>query len=225
MNYDALSNVSKTDRQILNTKTFIDLADQLQILFAKEGFELKSYDASQPLHFTSLAPELQEDQLFHLKNYFEVCSEVRAGGDRLTDSTVLVWKMLKKMGLRPTSGIMDKVADDQVIEFYNTSNIQTFRNLNFFAICSYNLDDLLSLPWWQLFKRDDEINRRLFESAAKVFSGEVQGDLAVQVPTHALEEINSPHLHKMMVDVNFISPLYFNEKIDQILVIEHALML
>ncbi len=115
--------------------------------------------------------------------------------------------MIQKLGLTPPSDLFDKIKDDQIFEIYNEESVQIFRNLNFFKICSHSIDDLVSTPWWALFRRDDSVSREIFNLGSTLLSGAENRTVLPQIKSHLLEEVGSTSMLKMLVDIYVMSPL------------------
>ena len=81
------------------------------------------------------------------------------------------------------------VSKDELIEMYNTDNIQIFRTFNFFTTSSYSLLDLLTYEWYSLWERPSGTFDNMFKVVSSIFSGEVKGPVSAEVPEHVISEI------------------------------------
>lgn len=203
-------------------KQFVKLADQLCEILSGFGLSVKPYHDKNNLYFAQLSLELQKSQINHLQRYVEVCQETKEQGHDLRESGQLIWNMLKKLNLKSNVDIYSNLRASDVVEIYNNQNVQTFRNLNFFKICSYTIDELLSLPWWKLYHRDEVVSREIFAVGAGVFSGEITEMVSPVSRPHILEETASASRIKMILKVKAMSPLVSNYESPSVFVIEES---
>ena len=189
------------------SERFVELAERFCGLLRDEGFNVLPYQNSTDLSFNKLPEEKQSQIISHFEIYVDVCSDTVEQGHSLKESKFLLWNMLQKLGLTPSSDLFDKIKDEQIFEIYNEDNVQIFRNLNFFTICSHSIDDLVSTPWWSLFRRDDSVSREIFNLGSTFLSGTPGKTLRPDIKTHLLEEIGSSGMLRMLVDIEVMSPL------------------
>lgn len=186
----------KESRQVAEFKTLLE--DFCKMVHA-EGIQLTPYEGTGPGHFSRLPEDKQFGLLALFRKYVELCSEVIAEGTSLRDDRVLVWRMMQKLKLHPPSDLMEQIRDDEVIEIYNSDFVQVFRNMRFFEICSYSLDDLLCRPFWELVNREDSVTALVVKEATVLLNGSVAGLYYFDIPEHSLFEIDSPGRNVMIV--------------------------
>lgn len=169
---------------------FKALLDAFSEMARRESANLVPYDGHGPRYFPQLPEIKQIEVLNNFRCYFEVCSQTLAQGASLRDDKVFVWRMFQKMKVHPPSELMSSIQEGEVIEIYNADFVQVFRNLCFFEICSYSLDELLSRPFWELIHRDEKITNLIVEQASKLLTG-YNGIFQFEVPEHVITEIAS----------------------------------
>lgn len=201
---------------------FIHLAHSVVHILQQYGLDIRPYRSLENLAFAKLPAEIQVKYLGHFRNYAEVMAETHGAGHDLRESKFLIWNMLNRLGYRAVDDVISKVTDNQIVEIYNAENIQVFRNLPFFKVCSYSIDEILSLPWWELYKRDDQISQKIFQYASQVLNGEIETTVQPDIPVHYLEEKDSFNCHKMDIVVKLMSPLVSQSSGNAILVTEEA---
>lgn len=204
---------------------FAQLAESTATLLNQYDLNVRPYRSSADLAFSKLPQEVKVKYFTHFKAYYEILSETHHSGKDLREAKHLLWNMLNRLKYRVTDDILSRIADHQIVEIYNLENIQVFRNLPFFKICSYSIDEIVSLPWWQLYKREDAISQLIFQYASKVLNGETTETVAPEVPLHLLEERDSFGRHKMNVTVEWMSPLKSALNGNAVLVVEEATLL
>lgn len=138
-------------------------------------------------------------------------------------STQLSWHALKRFSLRPPSDLFSYIADEDLVEIYTLDNLQIFRSMSFFDLCSYSLEDLYCRPWYSLFYRDEGITQQIGAEAVRAFSGQETGVFVPNVADHMLKELDSPFKHEVEIQYKVMAPLYNSSgKIAAGLVVEKA---
>jgi PAS domain-containing protein len=201
---------------------YIYAVERLSFLLKNEGIATRPYADRTNLCFARLTYEEQRIQFQHLMTYLEVCEETIEQGHSLKETGFLVWNLFKKMGLKSDSDIFSLLNEKDIIEIYDSNNVQIFRNVNFFRICGYTLDDLNSIPWWKLFFRDEQISRSIFAKAAALFGGESNEVISNIVPVHIVEEVESELKLKQKINLKYLIPLRDSQNAIKCLVIEEG---
>ncbi len=201
---------------------FRELCVLLTQLTRAHGVRTVAFDDPSLRHFTALKHDQRVQCLDLLRNYVDVLSSADNEGLDLTDSPLLTFKMIRKMGLTAPSDIFDKMTRDCVVELYNRDNIQIFRNLRFFEICSYTIEDIICREWWKLYSREDEITRGIFVWGSRIFSQEVSRTVRPEIPRHVLRENESFRRFGMYVDLDFMTPVYAGKEVFGAIVVEKA---
>lgn len=177
-------------------------------LAGKEGIWVRPYRPQGPLYFERLPEPLQHATLDHFARYLAVCEECLEGGAHLADDRSFLWRMFRKLGVHPVSTLLSEIEDNDVIEIYNADFIQVFRNLKFFTLCSYTLDDLLCRPFWELFRREARITEALLAVAQNIYKDNVKGSQHLELGPHVLDEIEGPRKLRSVVENRLVCPLY-----------------
>ncbi|MEQ1875378.1 MAG: hypothetical protein ABL958_01950 [Bdellovibrionia bacterium] len=207
-----LTNIKQSLRSNFSNDGFErDFKGQLEDLCAlagREGIRIRPHSEKSWAKFLELDSERQLDAVANFELYRSVCAAAIDDGRALTDDVSLLWHVIKKMELRPRSDLFDKLSADDVIEIYDASFIQIFRNFKFFDICSYSLADIFMYEWRDLYIREPAVTARMAQQGIAVFSGQVQGTVPVNVDDHFLEEAFGPLKLKMKMRAKYFSPLY-----------------
>ncbi len=185
---------------------FKSLLEKFCALAKQEGVHLTPYVGEGP-RFFAILPDLQKKVILDsFRAYVEVCAEVVAQGATLRDDRIIVWRVLQRLKLHPPSDLMQEIKEGEVIEIYNSDFVQIFRNLRFFEICSYTLDELLSRPLWELVEREEAITNMIVHQASKLLSGAVSGLFRFDVPEHSIYERYGRN--KLTVKLTLGAPLW-----------------
>lgn len=175
------------------------LCEKLATTLQKERVQIKPYSDPSLPHFSRLETEQQSRVIATLADYLEICESAHAENFSLSDTPRFCWKALRRWGLVPSSDIFEKLRSLDTVEIYGDDNLQIFRNLKFFELCSYTLEELYSCEWWKLWGRDEEVTRQLFEVSVDLLSGRVPGTMSFAMGSHALWEIFSAERYRFNV--------------------------
>lgn len=197
------------------------VAQKVCTMLASEGVHRRPYVEGLP-HFQSLSLEKKQEIVKTLVFFKELCEEQIAEGYKLKDNFTFVWRAFRKLGYVPRADVFNFMSDDDLVEIYSKDNKQLYCNFKFFECCSYTLEELYSLEWWNLYERDPAMTSKIFNAASKVISGDVTESYVPQVEPHLLKEIRSEEKRVFMQQIKLMSPLKRDKRVDAILVIESA---
>lgn len=117
-----------------------------------------------------------------------------------------LWFALKEMGFRPSGDIFGYMQSDNIVEVYDSQGIQIWRNLNFFDVCSYSLEEMFCISWMERYERDasalGEITQLLGE-----FIGGRRSAIAANIH-NLIKETKSQNLLHIRATHQFIAPLF-----------------
>lgn len=177
-------------------------------LVGGHGLDVKAYAGERPAYFAGLEPTVQNKVLSRFRQYVDVCQELAATGVSLHDDRQLLWCMIKKLGLRPSSELFSTLAHGDVVEIYDCAEmVQLYRNLRFYDVCSYSLDDVLSRPWFELYRRDEAVMQKVQDAAGRAIASRSTSIVHYAAGVHEMEEIDSVSMNRNLVENRFLAPL------------------
>ena len=157
--------------------------------------------------FSKLPPEHQEPVLNALKEWVGFY-EVHAQGGNVSDKQLL-WRFLSAFRLTPDSEFFGLIDDDTCVEALNRSGLQIFRSLSFMDVCSYSLDEVVSVPWQYLYNRDEGITERYLTLQKEIADGTLKHtDLKNLIPQHQVCEISGFDHLVTTIQSLYLSPLF-----------------
>jgi len=180
----------------------IDLTSKLNSF----GLSLLPYSAATWLRFKDMNTQQQQSSYSRFQFYYEICQDCLVDGNSLKGNNKLLWYAIRKMNLRPKSDLFDKISQEDVVEIYDSSFMQVYRNFNFFEICSYSLADLFMWEWRDLYYRDDEITQGLAIQGYQVFTVNPTTQ-RIQLNIHEVHEKFSTNKFKLKMTPGYFSPL------------------
>ena len=214
----------KEDENLRNS--FYKYAKSLSDLARSVGIDLQPVSSPSLPYFSSLPSENKRGVIRAITQYLEICEATIASGHSLLDSRRITWNALKALGLTPCSDFLDKIGDGDIIEIYDTQNLQIFRNFEFFQLCSYTIEEIYCRPWTTLFKRIDEtITTQIVSTVERIVTENKRQTYTLNIPEHIVEEADSPFRLRMNVKLKYLSPLYANGSINALIAVEEANLL
>ena len=136
-------------------------------------------------------PAAQQNLIIsNFNNYYDTCQELITSGHGLRDKMRNVLTHLKLHRLRiPTDSVLS-ITEGSCVELYDKNCVQTFRSPEFFQYTSHSLEDLVVLPYPELFDRSFERSKDCMVAVMQVLSGTAQM-VPEFCPDHIVREINS----------------------------------
>jgi PAS domain-containing protein len=187
---------------------------------ADEGVSKSPYFSRDLPHFSKLAADEQAEAVRVLGHTLEIFDEVKSAGGSLADTPQLIWRSLRRLNWTPKSDVFDKIEKGDVIEIYSTEHRGLFRNLAFYDLVSYSLEDVFARKWFELFKRDEKKTAEIFQFVDRILRDEFRETTAPGFGHHLCYEMSSPARLHYKMSVKYVSPVYKEGKIAGYVAIE-----
>ena len=185
-----------TQQGILQTARFGDglrilsLLEQIQVL-ARDAFniQLQTHSEKSLERFLSL-PDAQQLLLeSQLQNALSIFCETAAEGslDSTRETQIrCTRKALWKYGFFSKHDWENYVETGDVIEIYDFTNTQIYRNLEFLRFCSYDFLEVMTNEWYVLWDRPERVIDDLKNWVGAVY--EAASPVMVKIPEHMMRE-------------------------------------
>ncbi|QLY24200.1 hypothetical protein [Bdellovibrio sp. KM01] len=134
--------------------------------------------------------------------------QMHSTGERISDKQFL-WRFLSAFRLKTHPDFFSSVDDETSFEVVNTEGHQTFRSISLMDCCSYSLDELVSIPWYELFSRDQSITDKYLQFQEATTNGTlVHTNVENIIPVHLVTE--NFGFDKMVLTMKplYLSPIY-----------------
>ncbi|WP_413557605.1 hypothetical protein [Bdellovibrio sp. HCB209] len=157
--------------------------------------------------FDRLPQEAQLPTYNSLAEWIEFFKMHSAEG-RISDKQFL-WRYLSIFRWKTHPDFFSLVDDDTSFEVHNLDGHQTYRSMSLMDCCSYTLDELVSIPWYELFTRDQSITDCDLKFQQSLAEGTlVHTDLDGVIATHQVSE--NFGFDKMVLTIKplYLSPIY-----------------
>ena len=212
--------VSQDEDRIL-IQNFKEIASQTSRLLATGGVKVKAYKDQLP-YFSALDFAKKKEVLEKITFYHDLCAEQVSEGYSLKDTPSFTWRALKKLGLTPTSNLFSQIKDEDVIEVYSAENVQLFRNFRYFEFCSYTLEEIYCLEWWNLYERGNDIMPGFAEFISGILKGTYPQGAEPGFESHVVKEAQSEEKLVMDYFLRWVGPVSADKKIAGFIVLEEA---
>lgn len=171
-----------------NQEEFRHLCERLSEVLRREGVEVAPYREPELPHYSKLTPENQERALRALRDYLDVCLSLHKDNLSMRDTASFCWRALDRWVLSGASDFFYSLRPDDSVEIYTDDGFQIFRNLRFFELSSYSVEELYSVEWWKLFLRDEKVTQRLYSFFLDILQGRVPGVMQLDIGEHQVQE-------------------------------------
>ncbi len=139
-------------------------------------------------------PVLHREQILRgLEGQLELLYEIMASGIDSCNEQALVHLAVNKLGLLVDNEFLDGILQTDIVEIYDSEQVQVYRSFSCFALCNYSIGELVTYPWYELYERPSWVQERILELSAPVFLGKrrmqsVEGLLPCYVLKETLTE-------------------------------------
>lgn len=184
-----------------------ELCIQAADLLASAGKKIK------PFNDDSFARLMKHDDprrvVENLGRWVQVFSEASESGESLLDDKKLLWRMLQKLELHPTSDLFDKLRDGETICIYTTDNWLIYFNLNFFDHIYATVDEVSTIVWHKDSKRDMRVTAEALRMIFLIKTKRLKNTFQVTtIPKHSVTYVFSNVPQKVEIELLFASPLF-----------------
>lgn len=204
---------SKSSVSIGSYEIFVSRIQALQKIYAQAGYFIRAlspYPHAKE-NFLSLPKDKQNQintKLSRDLDFYIHCIEKK---ERLNNVKNIVEILAYWQRIKIPNSVMDKIRPNSLVELYDQDLIQRYRSANFFSYTSHSLEDLESRPYYDLFKRSEEVNQKILSVLTKIVSGEINEPDFQSVGKHRLWEINSPRKLVTQNKTVVVSPIFHEE--------------
>ena len=132
-----------------------------------------------------------EPKLKSLRSYAELIQHFERENLDFADSKILLHSALAKMNLRLPKGALELIKESDYIEIYDHDLIPMFRSPNFWETSSYDLRDIFTSSYAQLYERSEFHEAAIVRSAMKVLAAK-PSIIQNAVPVHIAWEKRGP---------------------------------
>lgn len=164
--------------------------------------------------FSKLKVEQQEVLIKSFNVQIELLIAMpKQGLSFLNSNRTLLLSFLNKMGLTHSEDLLDYLADSDFVAAYNKFLEIIFLSPNHLIWMTYSLEEIHCRPWYELFRRESQIDQKLIERGKDFAKGKYTTTmLSTDIPPHRVSEISGAEKVKAISYSKFYSPLFKDGK-------------
>ncbi len=173
---------------------------------------LRLRDENQPSPFWAASPSRRRKVLDSLRRSRDVENSIAQSGEDPHDARVFVRHVLRIFEAEVPDGFTGGIDPTDVVECYDRNYCQFLRNLRFFEVTSFTLEQLYFGNFMELTKRPRFVVLLILkESARRLIMGANQ-IMEWKVPTHRIQEVNTPGLYEIQISMKRIAKVIDRER-------------
>lgn len=189
--------------EIDHGKVLAGLGEEMRALIAPLGLILR--EPHLPL-VNSQRSEKAAYDLFHQQlEIFRSCQRLN---EKVLGNVGVSWNALSQLGLRAPEEWYESYLPSDSIEIFDFNQNVMFRNLEFFRYTYYSFEELLLLPYRNLFQRDKKVSEQYWGEI--VDKGFMAKDFRVwnfSMGIFRIQELETPEKAKFAIKPKSIAPL------------------
>jgi hypothetical protein len=191
-----------------NALRFARLLDQVSVLAADEGVAIEPFEDPSLPYFLRLNETEQSQLVQSVDRYASILEDSKKADHFLVNNPNTLWRMLGKLKLRSSPDLYHVLQKEDVVEIYDQNCRQIYCSFNFFRLCSYTLEMIYSVPWYELYARDQVMTQANFDAMNNVLKHPEHGTVLTEIPVHEVHELISSKCRVTAVRHRFCSPLF-----------------
>ena len=114
---------------------------------------------------------------------------------------------LASKNMAPPENILEQIKSGDIIEIYSyPENIQIYSNSEFRKICSYSIEQMTTIPFTQLFWRDDKIHNDIIKQSNLACSDQNLSARSWNIDNHEIIESLHPRKRTFEMSMGLVCP-------------------
>ena len=198
---------SSTDSRYDLPQSFRELSSEFARAAARANIPVTPFHDPKLPHFSQLPEQHQLLGCQYLARHLEVFAQLEGAKESPLDSPRFIWRALKELGFVPSSSIFDKIDREDVVEIYDLSFNQHFRNLNFFQYVTITLEEICSIAIPNLVEFPEGLVQTLVQCATRVRNEGLTEPVSPGIPPYVWMERQSLGLKRGETHVKWMVPV------------------
>jgi hypothetical protein len=202
---------------------FRDLATSVSALCLRGEIGIRAWNDPGVPYFAALEPHHQQELLRSFTIQAEIYENILRSQRSLLDSWGILKEFLARVNLEAAPDLHGFVGPNDYLAVYDPGARILLLGPNHFQHMSYTLEDLYCRDWMELLRRDEKIEKLLFERLFAFIQGKRTHTISNEdIPPHIIVETKSAGRHSVTVESKAYSPLFRDGKPAGALVINHG---
>jgi hypothetical protein len=212
---------SPTSPALLNN--FRELTTSVSALCLRGEIGIRAWKEAGVPYFAALEPHHQDELIRSFTVQLEIYERFLGAQRPLLDSWGILNEFLPRLNFDPAPDLHGFVGPNDYLAVYDLGARILLLGPNHFQHMSYTLEDLYCRNWMELLRRDEKIEKLLFERLFAFIQGKRTHTISNEdIPPHIIVETQSSGRHSVTVESKAYSPLFRDGKPAGVLVINHG---
>ena len=182
---------------------------KFQNLLLQHSVNVKAFSSQGLKRFQNLEVQEQEKYTSQLRNYYNICNTAsEAGIDIANNTKEMVEFTSNQLKLTAPSDFLKTVTTNDIVEVFDYEGTQLYRNMKFFEISDYTIDDFFGARWDQLYDRAESVTQKLIERVE--YATSIKKCIPFDIDEHYMRESATKNQKIVKVHLKYIAPLLRN---------------
>jgi len=188
------------------------ILDSIKLFASRKNIDLNVYSDKSVAKFMSLPVDVQAAIVENFSSWEMVLSQLPLKKE-ISDMDVasevqMLQKALKLYGLKSPEDNWDFLEKGDIIEIYNLSDQQIYRNFELLKICPYDTLTLVTHEWSVLCDRAQSVTNKISSELQRLAHSDTTERVAFQVPLHVMKCSMSPFQETFEITFKWGTPLF-----------------
>ena len=171
-----------------------------------------SRDPSLP-HFRAASRKVQHWAVAYLGFNVEILRQMASAGESPKETRKYLWRALLGLNLVPPADGMEYINNEDIVEIYFLDEFQAFRNLRFFELTSFTVEEMLCLPWYKNVSRHWRPWLKMARMVLRMRMGKLLEISEWNVPPHEVVEKPTAQKIRFRMTLKHMIPLRSNGRV------------
>lgn len=188
------------------SKEYQSLVLRYREMLLGKGISVRAFSRGGLNRFLGYSFSEQEMYVSQLRDYYQICKLGElAGLDIVNDTKSMMEFTARHLNFSVPDEFISKIASQDIVEVFNYDNIQLYRNMNFFKISDYTVDDFFGTSWDKLYERAQSVTDKLiFKVGEATRKGQC---IPFDIDPHYMREYATENRKIVKVNLKFVAPL------------------
>ncbi|RYZ92078.1 MAG: hypothetical protein EOP06_05350 [Proteobacteria bacterium] len=179
-----LNGLSQPDRLF---SEYQKLVYSIRSHLTKYGLKKRAFSKNNISRFSELPFQSRYEIVLRLRAYQALCQDGEdCGFGALEDPKALLRFVAFRLRVNTPEDFLAALAPGDIVEIFDFDGEQVYRNINFFEISDYTLDEIFGSSWDLLYERSKSVTKKIFERVE--VAAKTRGCIPFDIPEHYMRE-------------------------------------
>jgi hypothetical protein len=188
------------------SEEYESLVHRFQQFLSRNGINVRAFSEGGLAHFLRFGLADQERFTNQLRSYLAICvAAEKSGIDVLNDTSYMVRFTANMLKIGVPEDFISTITSQDIVEIFNYEGTQLYRNLHFFEISDYTLDDFFGHHWIELYERAQSVTQKLIERVE--YATQQKKCVPFGIEEHYMREMATKNRKIVKVRLKYVAPL------------------